>query len=101
MHELNIAELAPDDIVRLLNRAFLKAQSDNWIRKLYEFLNGQRDLRQRWWFDNLPLIRLEDGSHVAVEANGKRKAFLPTETATGFPTVRGAVCSTEPALAFL
>ena len=101
MHELNVEEIAPDEIVRLLNRAFLKAQSDSWILKLYEFLDGQQDLQQRSWFADLPLIRLEDGSHVAPKAYGKHTAFLPTEAKTDFPTVRSSVCATKTARAFL
>ena len=101
MQELNVAEITPEDIIRKLNRAFLETQPDEWILKLYEFLNKRPALRQRWWFAALPLIRLEDGSHVAVKSNGKFAAFLPTKTATGFPTMRRSVCATKPARAFL
>lgn len=99
MQELNVAEITPEGIIRKLNQAFLKAQSDEWIQKLYEFLMELPSLKS--WFTALPLIRLEDGSHVAVKANGKLAAFLPTKTATGFPTVRCSVCITEPAREFL
>ena len=101
MKELNVEEIDPEDIIRQLNRAFLETQPDEWILKLYEFLKGLPSLRHWRWFADLPLIRLEDGSHVAVKAGGKLAAFLPTKTITGFPTVRRSVCTTEPAGAFL
>ena len=101
MQELNVAEIAPDDIIQRLDRAFLEAQPDGWILKLYEFLNGQQALRRNRWFAALPLVRLQDGRHVCAKTGDKPLAFLPTEAATGFPTVRGSVCATEPARAFL
>ena len=48
----------------------------------------------------MPLIRLEDGSHVAFNKN-QPQAFLPVGNRTGFPTVRQNVCQSEDALAFL
>ena len=97
--ELDIAEITPDGIIRRLNRAFLEAQQDEWILKLYEFLNERSALRPP--LVGIPLIRLENGSHVPTKADGSLSAFLPTEAATGFPTVRRSVCATEPARAFL
>ena len=49
----------------------------------------------------LPLIRLEDGTHVKPQENGQSRAFLPGDIETEFPTVRAAVCCTEEARAFL
>ena len=99
--ELNVAEIAPDDIIQRLAQAFLEAQPDGWILKLYEFLNGQQALRRNQWFATLSLVRLQDGKHVPAKTDDKLLAFLPTEATTGFPTVRGSVCATEPARAFL
>ena len=99
--ELNVAEIDPEDIIRRLNRPFLEAQPDDWILKLYEFLNGQQALRRNRWFATLSLVRLQDGKHVPAKTDDKLLAFLPTEATTGFPTVRGSVCATEPARAFL
>lgn len=101
MQELNIEEIETEDIIRRLDQEFLKAQTDDWIRKLYEFLSGQRALRRNRWFDRLPLIRLEDGTHVPAKADDRFLAFLPSETTTDFPTVRNSVCTTEPAREFL
>ncbi len=94
MQELGVKEVTPQIIIRKLSRTFLEAQSDDWILKLYEFLNSQpallkqpdrhslRRQRQRGytrWEDlvergyypeqqhqlyNVPLIRLENGRHV-------------------------------------
>ena len=116
MQELGVKEVTPQAIIRKLSHTFLAAQSDNWILKLYEFLNGQPALlkrpdryarggyypEQRHQLDNVPLIRLEDGRHVTpAKVNGQPQAFLPSASKTDFPTVRSAVCSTNEAREFL
>lgn len=100
MRELDIDEITPTKLVPSLTKKFLEAQPDEWVLRLYEFLNGQEAaLRRR--LDTVPLIRLDDGTHVVGHENGEAKAFLPSAIATGFPTVRRAVCTTSEALAFL
>lgn len=100
MRELDVDEIRPEKVIPNLNKAFLEAQPDDWILLLYEFLSGQGKT-VRTYLDTVPLIRLEDGTHVVTHANGEAKAFLPSTIVTGFPTVRRAVCSTSEALAFL
>jgi len=99
MQELDIPEHTPEAIIPRLQHRFLEAQSDDWIVRLYEFLNGQPGLRRR--FEELPLIRLEDGSHVPARLDGQPQAFLPGPIASGFPLVRAAICTSETAIAFL
>lgn len=41
VHELGITEVTPATIISRLTREFLEIQSDDWILRLYEFLNGQ------------------------------------------------------------
>jgi hypothetical protein len=99
IHELDIAEVTPEMILSKLDKRFLEAQPDEWIRRLYEFLNSQPALRRR--VDDLPLIRLDDRTHVVARSNGQPQAFLPGEVETGFPTVHPTVCATEEARKFL
>ena len=99
MRELSIAEYTPENIIRLLNRQFLENQSDDWMRQLYEYLNDQPRLHR--WLADMHIIRLEDGTHVAPNAESDTIAFLPTETVTSFPTVRASVCSSTAAREFL
>ena len=99
MDELQVVEVTPATILPKLNAAFLGEQNDEWVCRLYEFLNGQTALRRQ--VANLPLVRLTDGSHVQARVNGRPQAFLPGEIGTGFPTVRAAVCDSEGARAFL
>ncbi|MCD6405262.1 MAG: hypothetical protein J7M19_05515 [Planctomycetes bacterium] len=83
-----------------LDEEFLKAQSDEWILNLYEFLNGQSALRDR--LEDLALIRLlKDGTHVTARSNDQPLAFLPGPIETAFPTVRAAVCASDEAMKFL
>ena len=98
---LGIPEINPEGLIRRLNREFLEAQSDRWVGRLYEFLNGQRARNIRQLLSNIPLVRLEDGSHTRALVGGKPQGYLPGNNPTGFPTVRRSVCRTEEARGFL
>lgn len=100
MRELDIDEITPTKLVPNLTKAFLEAQSDEWVLRLYEFLSGQEKALRRH-LDTVPLIRLDDGTHVVARENGKAKAFLPSAIATSFPTMRRAVCATPEVRLFL
>ena len=100
LRELEIAEVTPEGVLSRLTAVFLGAQPDDWIPRLYEFLNDQPALRQRAVL--LPLIRLVDGRHVsAALKEGQPQAFLPSDIKTEFPTVRSSVCGSESAREFL
>ena len=99
MGELNVAEVTPRSLLREFNTIFLDGQTSKWVRRLYEFLNNQPTLRRQ--AEKLPLIRLEDGTHVHPYTGGQPQAFLPGTFQTNFPTVRTTVCNSEHARAFL
>lgn len=100
MDELKIAEIRPERLLPNLTKPFLEAQPDNWISRLYEYLNGQgKAIRPQ--LVTVPLIRLDDGTHVIAQKDGQANAFLPSKISTGFPTIRRAVCETPEARAFL
>lgn len=98
---LRIREFTPDTLVAALrqNDHFLPGQTDEWIRDLYSFLGTQRSLHQR--LVSLPIIRLDDGSHVSPRLNGKPQAFLPSSSAIDLPTVRPPLCQPPAARKFL
>lgn len=98
MEALDVDEITPEWLVPRLTKAFLEAQPDEWIEQLYVFLNGQSALLPR--LRQMPLIRLEDGSHITFNKN-QPQAFLPVGDRTDFPTVQKTVCHSEDALAFL
>lgn len=100
MRELGIDEITPTKLVPSLTRSFLEVQPDEWTLRLYEFLSGQ-EKALRPHLDTVPLIRLDDGTHVVVRENGKAKAFLPSPISTSFPTMRQAVCTTPEVRLFL
>lgn len=99
--ELNISELTPEMMLARLDKAFLEAQSDAWILKLYEFLGGQPALLRGGRVAKIPLVRVAGGGQVVADADGQPQAFLPSDVQTDFPTVPRSVCSTEKSLAFL
>lgn len=97
--ELNVHEITPDNFINRLDQSFLEKQPDEWIERLYEFLNGRGSYflsRLR----NVPLIRLEDGSHIIFSKN-RPQVYLPSADNTDYPTVRRNVCRSEGALDFL
>jgi len=99
VQELKVPEVTPEQIVLKLSKEFLEAQADEWTARLYEFLGGQKALAER--LSLVPLIRLEDGTHVLARASGRALAFLPSAIETSFPAVRRAVCATSASRAFL
>ena len=100
MRELNIDEITPIKLVPSLDKSFLEVQPEDWILRLYEFLSRQENALRRH-LDTIPLIRLDDGTHVVARVNGKAQAFLPSAIATSFPTMCRAVCATDEVRLFL
>lgn len=104
MGELGVPEMTRDTLLYRLGESFLESQPDHWIRRLYEYLNGQPGLHRppsRVRLHRCPLLRLEDGSQVSPYQGGEPQAFLPADIHTGFPTVRRSVCASDDALEFL
>ena len=99
--QLGIEEVTPDWLVRRLDTVFLEAQSDEWIERLYRYLNGQSGIFQRVRRQDPPLVRLEDGSHITFNATESPNAYLPGDIPTEFPTVRRSVCQSDDARNFL
>ena len=97
--QLGVQEVTPQVLLRNLTVPFLEGQTDEWIEVLYKFLGSQQALWKR--MASLPIIRLEDGSHVPPMVDGEPQAFLPGPVKTSFPTVRDAVCRTDEAREFL
>ena len=97
--ELSVDEITPERILPKLDSRFLKTQTNDWIRRLYEFLHGHVHLLKK--VEDLPLIRLTNGQHVPVYKNGQSQAFLPGKTKTDFPTVRPEVCNSADSMALL
>lgn len=94
MQELKIPEIVLESMLGRLTKTFLEEQSDAWILRLYGLLSTQPAL-MRGKAKDLPLIRLEDGTHVQLVQHGLVQAFLPIDGKTGFPTVRSALCTGE------
>ncbi|HUY50029.1 MAG TPA: hypothetical protein VMV92_30680 [Streptosporangiaceae bacterium] len=108
--EIGIDEVTPQAVVTRLTSEFLMVQSDEWIRRLYEFLHRSPALWRVPRFPDeqpgpartRPIIRLEDGSQVAPFDSGDRPAaYLPGRAGTGFPTVRRAIADPPAARQFL
>lgn len=102
MREHDVREVTPEGVLSRITKAFLEGQSDEWVRRLYGFLNGQRSLMSSPSLKNKPWVRLQDGTHVAAYDGEQPNAFLPSNRGkSGFPTIRAEVCRDEEALEFL
>lgn len=91
-----------DSVLRRLDTAFLEAQPDAWVRRLYEVFGEHRVLGRR--VAGIPLVRLRDGAHVPPVVVGRPGAFLPDptgEAAPEVPVVRDAVVESGPARKYL
>jgi hypothetical protein len=99
LRELGLSELTPESLLPRLNARFLQAQPDEWVVRLYEYLNKVPAVAER--LKDLPLVRLEDRKHVPPFFAGMPQAFFPSEIETGFPTIRQNVCRSPDARKFL
>jgi hypothetical protein len=99
LHELKLSEQTPEMLLPRLDKSFLQAQPDEWIIRLYEFLNKLPALADR--LEDVPIVRLEEGVHVPAFIDGQPQAFLPNDKETGFPTVRRSVCAHAQAKSYL
>ena len=108
--EAGVDEVTPEAVVTRVTGEFLSAQSDQWIGRFYWFLYQNQAL----WREPShpgdqpgparakPIIRLEDGIHVApFDARGRPAAYLPGPVGTEFATVRRAVAALPDARQFL
>ena len=108
--EAGVGEVTPDAVVARLTGEFLTARSDQWIGRFYRFLYQHQSLWREPGHSGdqpgparaKPIIRLEDGVHVApFDTRGRPAAYLPGPVETEFATVRRAVAAIPGAREFL
>ena len=99
MEDLNVDEITPQAVLSKIDPSFLQHQSNEWMCRFYEFLNGQPALQ--WRAKVAPIIRLSDDTHVSAFVNDAPQAFLPGPIKTEFPTVHSDTCQSADAKQFL
>jgi hypothetical protein len=108
--EAGVGEVTPEAAVARVTGEFLSARSDEWIGRFYRFLDQHQSLWREPGHPGdqpgparaKPIIRLEDGVHVApFDARGRPAAYLPGPVATEFATVRRAVTALPGVREFL
>ena len=87
IHELKVLQITPEGLIRRLKQTFLENQTEEWIIKLYEFLNTHR--ASKHLYRSSPIIRLNDGKHLTPE----EEVFLPSKYKIDFPTIDPKVCN--------
>ena len=106
--EIGIPVLTPAGFAARLDGGFLAAQPDEWIARLYGFLDGYPSLcRESGPARDQPIIRLAGGSQVpAFGPAGQPAVYLPGPAPSGpapfgLPTVRAAIAGDPAARHFL
>ena len=102
--EIGVPVLTPADFAARLTSEFLSAQADEWIARLYAFLDGYPSLcRDGGPARDQPIIRLADGRQVpAFGPDGQPAVRLPGPAGTTGPrTVRRAIAEVPAARHFL
>ena len=108
--EIAIPEVTPRSALAAMDGGFLTARADQWIGRLYRFLDQNHDLwreprqpgEQPGVARSSPIIRLEDGTQVApFDPRGRPAAYLPGPVPSSFATVRRTVADLPGARQFL
>ena len=108
--EIGIDEVTSADVVSRVTREFLQAQTDEWITRFYAFLFSDPAMWRAPRLDgdesgparSQPIIRLEDGRHVApFDSQDRPVVYLPGPAASSLPTVRRAIAAAPGARQFL
>jgi hypothetical protein len=98
--EIGIDEVTPEAVLERVTSEFLQAQDDPWISRCYGFLFGHPSLWQA--AGAAPVIRLEDGRHVApLDGAGRPAVYLPGPVPSSLPTVRRSIADSPAARPFL
>ncbi len=92
--------------LRLMNSDFLQKQTDEWLIYFYtELLQNHRALwsGHKALVKEKPIIRLENGRMVLPfdRATGTPNAYIPTQLATEYPTVKQTIVTQDLAKSFL
>lgn len=107
--ELQIREVDFGDFAGKISADFFALKSDAWMADFYNRMLGQPALwaektysRKEGVLRLKPIIRLEDGSHVApYNKYGNIQVYLPTEFKSKYNTVKKTLINDESSLKFL
>jgi len=96
LHLIN-QELNSDKLIRCLTKAFIQAQTDEWLIQLYTYL---LKAHQNELLKTKPILRLKNGKIVsAYNRAGKIQVYLPTEH--NYPSLKPCFVKHEKSLQFL
>jgi len=107
---LGVEEITGESFARHISGNFLDAQTDGWLMKFYEFLDGQKALwrtKSKWEREGgllrrKPIIRTSENQMVIpFDENENPKVFLPTGEDSEFPTVKKIIYENKGAESFL
>ena len=90
LEKLGVDEITSEKAVSNLWKPFLQKQSDEWMIKLYKYVNKRKELWDN--FRSRPVVRLQDDSHVEpqISDDGSPGAYLAdgNHSETSLPVVK-------------
>lgn len=98
--ELGVLEVDFDSFAKKITANFFKTKPDEWMIDFYSGLSDRSD-KEKNILKTKPIIRLENGEHIAPFENGKVQVYLPAETKTQYKTVKHTLIENENSLRFL
>lgn len=103
IEQLDVQEVDFGSFARRITPEFLQTKSDEWMIDFYRRLLSQQSL---WSNGGIlrtrPMIRLETNDHIApFNDDDEIQVYLPSETKTGYKTVKRVLVENEESLKFL
>ncbi len=109
--DLAIEEVTSETVASRFTLPFIEQQTDRWVGRFYGYLAGQEALWRRSRHQterpgplrNKPIIRLQDGSHVAPfgNTNTPNAYLLRPGVPSDFPVVKREIVENDRAKSFL
>lgn len=110
MQELGIPEITMEKFCENITECFMRDKKDEWVMSFYSSVKENKalyrssdNIHQKGVLRKLPIIRLENGSHINPEnEEGKLQVYLPPTTGrSGFKTVKRKLVKNRESLEFL
>lgn len=96
-------EVTPESLVPRLTAEFLRAQSDEWLKRLMRYVAKGNVFA----FHEIPIVRLESGKQVVpIAKDGQPNAYVPSRgglapVLKGLPMVKASMLDEEDIVEFL
>jgi predicted transcriptional regulator len=98
--QLKVQQIRPETLLEKMNEKFIKAQDDEWVILLYNFLHKTFTTLEGLC-KSKPIIRLETGEHVPAYKNNKVMVYLPSTVKAQIPVIKTVIAQNPKTKKFL